>query len=274
MCLRPLCFHRPAGQALQAVLCALLAAAPPAPAQAQGPEPATPASGWERLGRAARNAATAPRTWAPLLGALALQFGDSDRRLQVWAAEHTPLFGSRASADRASDDLKFAANGLWIASALAPWQDEAEGTWLASKARVLAVEGGAHMVNGAIVGELKDRTARMRPNDAGATSFPSDHAARAGLHTSMTRYNLANLGWSDDTQRTASVGLDALTGLTAWARVEANQHYPSDVLAGMALGNFIGVLFTEAWLEPAAARALQVQVQPGPQPQLRLQWRF
>lgn len=262
--------HFHAGPVLPALLCALVAglASP-----AQGQDDGSTTSGWERLGRAARHAATAPRTWAPLLGALALQAGDADHRLQAWAAEHTPLFGSRTSADHASDDLKFAANGLWVVSALAPWQDE--GSWLASKARLLLVEGGANVVNSAAVGELKDRTARMRPNGEGATSFPSDHAARVGLHSSMTRSNLAHLGWSGEAQSSASVGLDALTGLTAWARVEANQHYPSDVLAGMALGNFIGVFFTEAWLEPAAARALQVQVQPGPQRlQVQVQWTF
>lgn len=268
----PLHRHFHAGRVLPALLCALTTGL--ASPHSQGQDDSGAESGWARMGRAARHAATAPRTWAPLLGALALQAGDADRRLQAWAAEHTPLFGSRTSADHASDDLKFAANGLWVVSALAPWQDEAEGTWLASKARVLLVEGGAHVVNGAAVGELKDRTARMRPNGEGATSFPSDHAARVGLHTGMARSNLAHLGWSDDAQRTASVGLDALTGFTAWARVEANQHYPSDVLAGMALGNFIGVFFTEAFLAPAGASDLQVQVQAGPQPQLRVQWRF
>lgn len=271
--MRPLYRRLHAGPVLPALLCA--SALGLAPSSSLGQDTGGTASGWEHLGRAARHAATTPRTWAPLLGALALQLGESDRRLQAWAAEHTPLFGSRTSADRASDDLKFAANGLWLASALAPWQDEAEGTWLASKARVLLVQGSAHVVNGAIVGELKDRTARMRPNGEGATSFPSDHAARAGLHTGLARSNLTHLGWSDETQAAASVALDALNGLTAWARVEANQHYPSDVLAGMALGNFIGVLFTEAWLEPATAQALQVHVLPGPHRlQVRLQWRF
>lgn len=222
-----------------------------------------PSSAWERIGRAARNAALAPRTWVPLLGAVALQAGDADRRLQSWAAEHTPLFGSRANADRISDDLKFSANGIWVVSALVPWRDEEEGGWLASKARVLLVEGGAHMVTSATVGALKDGTARMRPNGEGATSFPSDHASRVGLHTGMTRSNLGHLGWSDTAMARASFGLDALNVLTDWARVEANQHYPSDVLAGMALGNFIGVLFTDAFLAPANAQRLQLSVQPA-----------
>jgi hypothetical protein len=40
----------------------------------------------------------------------------------------------------------------------------------------------------------------------------------------------------------------ALTVGTAYARVEARQHFPSDVLAGAALGHFIGVFADEAFL--------------------------
>lgn len=37
---------------------------------------------------------------------------------------------------------------------------------------------------------------------------------------------------------------------TAWARVEADVHYPSDVLTGLALGHFIAAFFNEAFLMP------------------------
>ena len=47
-------------------------------------------------------------------------------------------------------------------------------------------------------------------------------------------------------------------GATAWARVEANQHYPSDVLVGLGLGHFMGSFFTHAFLGPARAETLQV----------------
>ena len=35
---------------------------------------------------------------------------------------------------------------------------------------------------------------------------------------------------------------------TAYARVEAKEHFPSDVLVGAALGHFIGVFANEAFL--------------------------
>jgi len=35
---------------------------------------------------------------------------------------------------------------------------------------------------------------------------------------------------------------------TSWARVEAGMHYPSDVLAGAALGHFIAAVVNDAFL--------------------------
>lgn len=216
---------------------------------------------WDRMGRAARTAVSAPRTWGPLLGAAALQIGHSDRKLQTWAAEHTPLFGSQDKADALSDDFRTVSTSLWVASALAPWEDEA--SWPADKGRVLLTQGGARLFTSKLVGDLKDGTSRMRPNGRGETSMPSDHATRVGLYNSMSAYNLRRLGWQTQNVQRAELGLDVLGAATAWARVEANQHYPSDVLVGLGLGHFIGTFFTQAFLGPARAQDLQVSLLPG-----------
>ncbi len=39
-----------------------------------------------------------------------------------------------------------------------------------------------------------------------------------------------------------------MTAATAWARIEAKRHYPTDVLAGAALGNFIGAFINDAFI--------------------------
>jgi len=43
------------------------------------------------------------------------------------------------------------------------------------------------------------------------------------------------------------IGLASLTTGTAWARVEAGKHFPSDVLAGMALGHLIGAFINDVF---------------------------
>ena len=219
--------------------------------------------GLERIGRAARNAALAPETWMPVAAALALQIGDADRKLQSYAARQTPLFGSQRNADAMSDELKLAANALWVTSALAPAPGDEDGKWLGNKARLLALQVGANMMTSVSVGYLKDETKRMRPNEQGATSFPSDHASRVALHTTMSMRNVEARGWSERAVSNSQLGLYALSAATAWARIEANQHYPSDVLAGVALGHFFGAFFTDSLLNHRSAERVQVLFAPA-----------
>jgi hypothetical protein len=50
---------------------------------------------------------------------------------------------------------------------------------------------------------------------------------------------------------------------TAWARVEAKKHFPSDVLAGAALGSFISAFVHDAFLGLDQGTEMVVSVQPG-----------
>lgn len=50
--------------------------------------------------------------------------------------------------------------------------------------------------------------------------------------------------------------------ITAWARVEGNVHYPSDVLVGAALGNFIGMFIHDAFIGRAEDDIPIVSVAP------------
>jgi membrane-associated phospholipid phosphatase len=61
----------------------------------------------------------------------------------------------------------------------------------------------------------------------------------------------------------ANAGVDATIFGTAWARVEAGAHYPSDVLFGMALGNFFARFATEAFLGPDSRDAVAVTPTEG-----------
>jgi membrane-associated phospholipid phosphatase len=79
-------------------------------------------------------------------------------------------------------------------------------------------------------------------------SFPSGDAARAAVLNTLADRNLECLDLPGWTRTSAAVGLYALTATTAWSRLEARRHYPSDVLAGMALGHFFGAFVNDAFL--------------------------
>ncbi len=207
----------------------------------------TLAPGWARVGKAAVNAATSPETWVPAAGALAFQAGHADRNLQKWAAEKTPLYGSRERAARMSNNLRDASEAVWLASAVAaPGGDDAG--WMVDKSKGIGLQTGAGILMRETVGVLKTTVDRTRPDGVGKGSFPSAHASGTSFYSTLASRNIETLGWPLAATTASQAGLAALTVATAWARVEANQHFPSDVLGGMALGHFLGVFFTDAFM--------------------------
>jgi hypothetical protein len=209
---------------------------------------ATLGPGWDRIGTAATKAALAPETWMPAAGALAFQIGHADENLQEWANKQTPVFGSERNAEQMSDNLMHASAALWVMSGLATPSGGETGGWLLNKASGLGIQTGAGILLRSTVGVIKSTTDRTRPNGKDTESFPSAHASNTSLYSTMAAKNAENMGWSDTALIITRYGLGTLTAATAWARLEANQHFPSDVLAGVALGHFFGAFFTDAFL--------------------------
>ena len=208
---------------------------------------ATPAPGWARVAAAARAAATDPQVWVPVAGALALQVDDLDRRASDWAREDTPVFGSTQDAQRWSDDLRSASAYAWYASILVA---ESGDAWLANKARGGLVGAVAWAGTGAATGGLKSATGRERPNGLNRRSFPSGHTSGSAVLTGLASRTLEFAPVTAPARTALDVGLGAMTLGTGWARVEAGMHYPSDVLAGMALGRFFALWLNDALLDP------------------------
>jgi hypothetical protein len=209
---------------------------------------ATLTPGWKRVGAAALNAALSPETWAPIAGALALQIDGMDGRLSDWASKETPVFGSRKDADRWGSYLRDASGAAYVVTALATPSGDDAGDWSVSKMKGLAVGAGAW---GATVGSttiLKSSTGRTRPDGSDDRSLPSGHASTAGSFTTLARRNVDSLSWSSPGEISANVGLVGLAAGTAWSRVEAKEHYPSDVLVGYALGHFFSAFIQDAFL--------------------------
>lgn len=221
-------------------------------------EDATYAPGWQRVGDAARRAASDPWVWGPLLGAAVFQVDDWDRRTSDWAREHTPVFGSQRNAERWSDDLRQAAAIAHYATMLAAPSGATPREWLWNKTKGALVHVAAVGAVNEITLQVKDLSERERPNGLALESFPSGHTSSAAVHTRLASRTLAMMDLSPRTRRTFDIGLHALTFGTSWSRIEAGWHYPSDTLAAMALGNFIGALLNDAFLDSSQA-GLQVR---------------
>lgn len=203
---------------------------------------------WEKLKSTAWEAATDPQTWVPLAGALVLSVGDLDEDLSDWAVRETPLFGSENSADDASDDMRVALGLGAIASALVTPGGDTAGEWASSKSRGLLVEASAAVLTGSVTSALKDATKRTRPNGISDNSFPSAHASNSFSFATLISRNVDAIDASPVTRKVLRYSANTMAGLTAWARVEAEKHYPTDVLVGAALGHFLTAVIHDSMM--------------------------
>ncbi len=223
---------------------------------------ATLTPGWDRVGQAAVRALTAPETWVPAAGAAAFQVGHADRNVSDWAGKSTPLFGSRNSADRASDRLLYASGAVWAVSAAATPSGDEGGEWLVNKIKGGSAETAGGLVLWGATEGLKKGSDRQRPDRTDRESFPSGHAAASAYFLTLSSRHMDAYGWSSGEVAAGRIGLGVMTAATAWARVEADQHYPSDVLAGIAMGHFFGAFVTDAFLGTDNPRNAMVLFEP------------
>jgi membrane-associated phospholipid phosphatase len=228
--------------------CCLCSACTLMPDGSRWGDAATLAPGWQRVRASAVDAVKSPWVWAPLAGAAVLQLDSWDEDVADWASDETPLFGSPENADDWSDGLRIASAVGYGASVLATPSGDLDGDWLLAKAQGAAVGASAFAATAGVTGGLKSLTSRERPDGSGDDSLPSGHASTAAVFDTLTVRNLQSIDVSPAMRTTLGIGAGAMTAGTAWARVEAGRHYPSDVLIGIALGNFMGAFFTEAFL--------------------------
>ncbi len=214
-------------------------------------ETATVRPGWSHVGRSAWAAVRDPQVWGPLLAAGLLQIDDADRELSDWAVEHTPIFGSPEEAEDAVGWTgEVLDDALYATMLLTPSGDD-PGEWALSKLGGAAVEFAGVFASDQSVNVLKDATGRTRPNEKNDKSFPSSHATRSSVDVTLACRNLDATPMPDGVRATAKTGLYGVGIVSAWSRVEAEGHYPSDVLAGWALGRFWGAFTYDAFLPEA-----------------------
>lgn len=218
---------------------------------------------WKRIPAAAGKALLDPATWAPAAGAAVFAIDDWDRKSSRWASDRTPVFGSKGTANDASDYLRYTLSGeVFVTAALTPSGDDALD-WTISKARGLGVEYGAIWLNNEATGWAKAGVGRKRPDGDGNESFPSGHASSAFAAARLSNRNLDSIEMKPWLRRTFQAGNFTLAGATAWARVEARRHYPSDVLAGAALGNFLSSFIHDAFMNLPEDSSFSLRLEPS-----------
>jgi membrane-associated phospholipid phosphatase len=221
--------------------------------------------GWKRVRDAAVNAAFAPKTWIPAIGALALQVDDMDTEIAEWAADTMPLFGTADDAGKSSDKLCQIGHGLYLLTALSTPSGDEGKIWINNKLKGIGIGLAAMAVSYGTTDALKGATGRTRPDKSDQRSFPSCHASTTAVSTMLASRNVEHLGLPTWGSTPLQVGLAALPYVSGWARVEANKHYPSDALVGVALGNFFGAFFNDAFLGIDSTVNIAITFEPSHQ---------
>lgn len=216
----------------------------------------------KKIPRAALNALTDPQTFIPAAGALVFGLSKWDKKVSHWAAEHTPIFGSTRNAENDAIYLEVPLYTEVFVTALATPSGDDSKDWVYSKLKGVVVEGAAELVTAGATTLLKDATGRTRPNGNNNKSFPSGEASAAFSSVALSNRNLDSIELPQEVKVPLKVVNILLGTGVAWARVEAKAHYPSDVLAGAALGNFLSVMVHDSFLNLPKEKGYGFSVSP------------
>lgn len=208
---------------------------------------ATMFASWNKMGTAAYNSLVSPLTWVPVAGAAVVQIGNWDHKISRWASDRTPVFGSRENADNWSNYLLYTSGAIYGTTAVLTPCGEQKGEWITDKMKGFIVDGAALGLSEGVTEILKPAINRDRP-DGDQHSFPSGHATVSASFSTLVAKNIETMQLPKGAEIASDTGLGLLTAGTAWARVEAKKHYPSDVLAGMAIGHFFSAFVNDAFL--------------------------
>ncbi|MDD3603837.1 MAG: phosphatase PAP2 family protein [Kiritimatiellae bacterium] len=146
--------------------------------------------------------------------------------------------------------------------------------WIMDKAKGLLVEVAAQKVNIKSKQWITANAARMRPDLSSHTSFPSGHANNAFGSATLANLNLNSIPMNTTVRHTLQAATWTAAMGTGWARIEANKHYPSDILAAAALANLLTTFIHDAFLG-LPEDGIQVGVVPTDEGfELQAVWKF
>ena len=215
------------------------------------------------VSQAARDAFLNVKTLLPLSAAVVFSFGDLDEEVSDWAREDTPIFGSEENAQDISDILRAALGAETLALIVATPNNNDPERGQTSKWRGLGVTALAVGLETATTQSLKSLTNRTRPNEEDNRSFPSGHTSFTSVTSTLSNRQLDAIDLSPLVKKSLRASNVLLASATAWARVEGGNHFPSDVLAGAAIGSFFGNFIYDAFIGSSGRQRFHLMVGPS-----------
>ncbi len=215
-----------------------------------------------RIPRTAFHAFFDLETLIPLAGAAVFTVDSYDRKVSNWARRRTPIFGSNTAAANAYSPLRDSLRYEWFATVLVTPSGEDLKDIISSKLKGWAVGWVAQTLNTETTTLIKEKTGRTRPNHGDNLSFPSSGASVSFTYSTLANRNLDSVAIPQEIKVPLKIANILLASTTAWSRVEAGDHFPSDVLVGAALGHFISAFTYDAFMGLPERRGILFNISP------------
>lgn len=200
-----------------------------------------------RIGSAIRKNAGNPHVWLPVVGAGIAHWGGYDRPISKAVVQEKAIYNNKTNtghwSDQFNDILLYQMYGsILLTSSMG--EDESLSQWALNKTKGGLVVNLASSSTRYARGQLAKSFRRQRPNRSDHMSFPSGHSTEAGSRNMLVAKNLDSIEMHPYL-RTGIKSINTMMAVgTLWARLEGENHYPSDVLMGYALGSFVaGVVY-------------------------------
>ncbi len=194
---------------------------------------------WEKTGVAAYNALMDLQTLVPAAGALIFCINDFDQETSDWAVRERPIFQTQDAAITFSHVGQYTLVAEpFVAAFFTPGGEERQDWWV-YKAKGLSVDAAATGVSAGMTPLLKETTHRLRPKGVGENSFPSGHTSASFAGATLANNTLNCIPMNPVLRRSVQSFNLLMATAVGWARIEAGEHFPTDVLAGAAIGHFL-----------------------------------
>lgn len=201
----------------------------------------------ERLVEAIKKNASSGHVWGPLIGVGVVTALDLDRNISNWVHHEGAIYKDVRAADNWSDHFNnIQKYEMYAVILLTPSHDEDMSftQYLYNKVRGGFALNIASSSTRFTVDQVRKVVHRQRPNRMDMKILPSGHASEAGARRVIVSKGVDAIDMKEQLRTGIKFLNTGMSAATIWARVEGKRHYPSDVLAGYALGSFVsGVVY-------------------------------
>lgn len=224
-----------------------------------------PISG-ERVKNAFVKNATSAHVYAPIGGAVLINWMGWDYKISKWVNKERTVFNGQTESDNWSDNFnEIQKYEMYASILLTPSNNEvgSAGNYLLNKARGGLLVAGASTGSRSVHHWVRSKTKRRRPNSKDYNSLPSGHATEAASRRVLVNRMLESTDYSSAVKTTVSSLNTGMSFAVMWARVEGRRHYPTDVLLGYSLGSFVSGFIYDSLINLDPAVSVSAVPLPG-----------